>query len=54
MDGVAEYFSESHVSGPDQLFCDHCAAKTDATMVSSDSLYYYICLYEVNLMISEW
>ncbi|XP_072233048.1 uncharacterized protein [Leuresthes tenuis] len=34
VDGVAEYFSESHVSRPNQLFCDHCAAKTDATVKS--------------------
>ncbi|KAM4536281.1 uncharacterized protein PAE49_020938 [Odontesthes bonariensis] len=34
VDGVAEYFRESHVRGSNQLFCDHCAAKTDATVKS--------------------
>ncbi|KAM4536282.1 ubiquitin carboxyl-terminal hydrolase 2-like [Odontesthes bonariensis] len=32
VDGVADFFRESHVSGPNQLFCDRCDAKSDATM----------------------
>ncbi|CAG5897221.1 unnamed protein product, partial [Menidia menidia] len=32
VDGIAEYFGVSEVRGSDQLFCDRCAAKTDAAM----------------------
>ncbi|KAM4536283.1 uncharacterized protein PAE49_020940 [Odontesthes bonariensis] len=32
VDGVADFFSEADVSGSNQLFCDRCDAKSDATM----------------------
>ncbi|XP_056225588.1 uncharacterized protein LOC130164710 isoform X2 [Seriola aureovittata] len=30
--GIEEFFKESHISGENQLFCDHCDAKADATV----------------------
>ncbi|XP_056225586.1 uncharacterized protein LOC130164709 isoform X2 [Seriola aureovittata] len=30
--GIQEFFKESHISGENQLFCDHCDAKADATV----------------------
>ncbi|XP_072233047.1 ubiquitin carboxyl-terminal hydrolase 2-like [Leuresthes tenuis] len=32
VDGVADFFREADVSGPNQLFCDSCDAKADATL----------------------
>ncbi|KAM6908964.1 uncharacterized protein FYW49_012831 [Xenentodon cancila] len=32
IDGITKYFSVSEVSGPDQLYCDFCEAKTDSTI----------------------
>ncbi|XP_036072509.1 ubiquitin carboxyl-terminal hydrolase 48-like isoform X2 [Oryzias melastigma] len=31
-DGITQYFHPSEVSGPDQLFCEDCDAKTDSTV----------------------
>lgn len=35
-DDIEKYFRASHFSGKDQLYCDKCEEKSDATIVSNE------------------